>query len=91
MVRLKHTNGFLIKVISPASQFHYGSIKTKYDDSLVYSKARSQFHYGSIKTNSKGCFMKQFQKSQFHYGSIKTKRIIKHSSFHRVSIPLWFD
>ena len=33
-----------------ASQFHYGSIKTKMLDEKLTFEGLSQFHYGSIKT-----------------------------------------
>ena len=32
------------------SQFHYGSIKTKYREEYIIDEIQSQFHYGSIKT-----------------------------------------
>ena len=50
MVRLKHTNGLIIKTHFRASQFHYGSIKTFLAKCKDLKAKKSQFHYGSIKT-----------------------------------------
>ena len=72
MVRLKRYFGISKKTFGDLSQFHYGSIKTKYDKATIYSKEESQFHYGSIKTNHRRWIMRYSWLSQFHYGSIKT-------------------
>ena len=50
MVRLKPIHGLKISKLSPASQFHYGSIKTLKTFNFQVRVNKSQFHYGSIKT-----------------------------------------
>ncbi len=52
MVRLKHGDGVILRLkFTRESQFHYGSIKTMFDNALVLRfHPESQFHYGSIKT-----------------------------------------
>ncbi len=75
MVRLKHAGGISMYInFFQASQFHYGSIKTKEASDDYKSKAfLSQFHYGSIKTMQIAQRTQKFElQSQFHYGSIKT-------------------
>ena len=51
MVRLKPPNTVYSKIYFLRSQFHYGSIKTWFQNRANFQgMERSQFHYGSIKT-----------------------------------------
>ena len=50
MVRLKLNKEQQYTLEVKGSQFHYGSIKTWFENRDKFDGIESQFHYGSIKT-----------------------------------------